>query len=248
MRPCDEAQAPRPISNEAATRYIHSLIRAQAQQRNGGGRKGLVARAPSMRRWSARWRARCCSRSSALSPARRVAGCTWRAVHNDAAVCCRYDPALQCTGAGQACRADCCSCASVVVDARSRDVRVGHCDARWTTSDWRKEVMKRLIKCLAPLLVLVACGVESPDVIESTPSTQSVESSARVAPAESATTAPDEIGAPESLLDICAPSSPGICSNASVGESCGRPPLRCMPAQTLPDDSTWCLCQTDSTI
>jgi hypothetical protein len=111
-----------------------------------------------------------------------------------------------------------------------------------------REVMKRLIKCLAPLLVLVACGVESPDIIESTPSTQSVESSTPVAPEASTTTAePDKVGAPQSLLDTCAAISPGICSNASIGEFCGIGPRWCLPAQDLPDGSIFCLCQSQAT-
>jgi hypothetical protein len=107
----------------------------------------------------------------------------------------------------------------------------------------RREIMEKLIKCLVPFLVLVACGVDSPDVIEAAPSTPSGELEVR----STARADPEAVAAPPSLLSTCAASSPGICSGASIGESCGLGPLWCLPAQDLPDGSTFCICQSFAT-
>lgn len=102
--------------------------------------------------------------------------------------------------------------------------------------------MEKLIKCLAPFLVLVACGVDSPDVMEAALSTPSGELDVRPM-----TAGPDEVAPPPSVLSTCSASSPGICSGASIGEACGIGPVWCLPAQDLPDGTAFCICQSQST-
>jgi hypothetical protein len=103
--------------------------------------------------------------------------------------------------------------------------------------------MKQLALCLVPILALVACGVDSSDITETSSSqeTMSAEPNASGALNPSA-------GSP-SLLGTCSTRSPAICSGATIGSVCSSSPRRwCLPANELPDGSILCGCQSQSTI
>jgi len=103
--------------------------------------------------------------------------------------------------------------------------------------------MKQLALCLAPILAFVACGVDSSEVTETSPSHEEM----NTAPSENSELTPGA-GSP-SLLGACSTRSPSPCAGATIGSVCHISPTRwCLPSNELPDGSILCGCQTQSTI
>lgn len=102
--------------------------------------------------------------------------------------------------------------------------------------------MKQLALCLLSTLVLVACGVDSSDVTETSSSDE-----VKAAPRANSELNPS-VDSP-SILGTCSTRSPAICAGATIGSVCHIGPTRwCLPSNELADGSILCGCQTQSTI
>lgn len=103
--------------------------------------------------------------------------------------------------------------------------------------------MKQLALCLAPILALVACGVDSSDVTETSSSREEM----NTAPSVNSELKPG-VDSP-SLLGTCSTRSPSICAGVTINSVCHIGPTRwCLPTNELPDGGILCGCQTQPTI
>jgi len=102
--------------------------------------------------------------------------------------------------------------------------------------------MKKLVMCLAPILIFVACGVDSQDTTEDDPAPPSVEQSERTSAAADHVASSVNNALPPTF-GPCSPGSQGTCSGETLGTVCGsNPTLFCLPARTVPSSGNLCRC------
>ena len=101
--------------------------------------------------------------------------------------------------------------------------------------------MKKFAMCLAPLLFVVACGVDGPDATHSDSDSPTATAPDTARPDSTEREAPNATRIPEAGFGPCGPGSQGICTDQTLGTVCASNPTRfCLPVQNAPNNICRC--------